>query len=154
MRDKLLIVHNRARLEEAKSLVSSWYDSGDATITKMPTLLSAYRNYTELGIGSFLHNPDCSLVRVFLTLKQTAKACQYWTGEPPYTCFGPAWRGTLDYIFMTHDTQSSQLNSKLVLKSILELPSEEELSVQTALPNDFIPSDHMPIMADFEIVIQ
>eukprot|EP01102_Stenamoeba_stenopodia_P002339 TRINITY_DN1214_c0_g1_i2.p1 TRINITY_DN1214_c0_g1~~TRINITY_DN1214_c0_g1_i2.p1 ORF type:complete len:469 (+),score=73.80 TRINITY_DN1214_c0_g1_i2:177-1583(+) len=112
------------RLEEVKQLLSQWYE--DKTL---PTLFSAYGNYTKLGLQ--------------------LKHCPYWDGEPPYTCFGPSWTGTLDYIFTTQGQEAS--TSKLVLKSIMELPTVEELTVQTALPNDFIPSDHMPLMAEFVI---
>ena len=61
--------------------------------------------------------------------------------EPKGTNFHGSFAETLDYIFYQP--------GKLDAVSVLELPSEEECRVETALPNTNQPSDHVAIAAKF-----
>ncbi|KAL8536623.1 hypothetical protein ACS0TY_011993 [Phlomoides rotata] len=65
-------------------------------------------------------------------------------GEPDFTNCTPGFTGTLDYIFF-----SPSGNIKPV--SYLELPGSESSDISGGLPNDFHPSDHLPIGAEFEV---
>lgn len=71
-----------------------------------------------------------------------------WTGEPPFTHFVDRYRGTLDYIMVT-DEGEKEGASRLGAVSLLEIPTEEEVSKQTALPNDMFSSDHLCIGCKF-----
>ncbi|KAJ2083140.1 RNA exonuclease ngl2 [Coemansia sp. RSA 988] len=64
-----------------------------------------------------------------------------WQGEPIYTNY-TNWKGTLDYILFTS-------GSCLSLRSVLSLPSETQL--KPGLPNDIFPSDHISLVAQFDI---
>ncbi|XP_031399388.1 carbon catabolite repressor protein 4 homolog 4 isoform X2 [Punica granatum] len=65
-------------------------------------------------------------------------------GEPPFTNCTPSFTDTLDYIFF-----SPSLYLKPV--SFLELPSPDSPDVSGGLPNNYHPSDHLPIGTEFEI---
>jgi mRNA deadenylase 3'-5' endonuclease subunit Ccr4 len=59
-------------------------------------------------------------------------------------------KGTLDYIFF--DPLKKEEKDSLILKSIVEIPSEEIVSKQKGLPSDEFGSDHVSIMAVFELL--
>lgn len=59
-------------------------------------------------------------------------------------------KGTLDYIFFSPVKKEDK--DSVVLKSIVEIPSEEVLAKQTGLPSDEFGSDHVSIMATFELL--
>ncbi|KAF5725786.1 carbon catabolite repressor protein 4 4 isoform X2 [Tripterygium wilfordii] len=65
-------------------------------------------------------------------------------GEPAFTNCTPDFTDTLDYIFF-----SPSDNIKPV--GILELPDSESPGIVGGLPNNFYPSDHLPVGAEFEI---
>jgi mRNA deadenylase 3'-5' endonuclease subunit Ccr4 len=48
--------------------------------------------------------------------------------------------GTLDYIFF---------NPNLKIRAVRELPNQQEISSEFALPNNVFPSDHLPLQAIF-----
>ena len=60
--------------------------------------------------------------------------------HPVWTHYVDKFQGTLDYIFYSPTLQ---------VKNLLPLPSLEEVTAETALPNSVFPSDHLPIMAEF-----
>jgi hypothetical protein len=60
-------------------------------------------------------------------------------GEPPYTTFTASFTGCIDYIF--HD-------STIVVSSLLPIPILGESCL--GLPSAQHPSDHLPLMIDFE----
>jgi mRNA deadenylase 3'-5' endonuclease subunit Ccr4 len=66
----------------------------------------------------------------------------YGPHEPRYTNFTGSFVGVLDYIFFTK-------NHLRVLGS-LDMPSDEVVSEFTALPSPRFPSDHLPLVADFD----
>ncbi|PRP82590.1 protein groucho-like [Planoprotostelium fungivorum] len=75
-------------------------------------------------------------------LKLSSAYATYRDGrEPVFTNYSQNFKGTLDYIFYEMD--------KLKLNGQLTLPPESELNVETAIPNEKFPSDHLPLRADF-----
>jgi mRNA deadenylase 3'-5' endonuclease subunit Ccr4 len=62
------------------------------------------------------------------------------TGFPKYTNFVEGFKDTLDYIFV--EKEAAQI------LGIAPLPTEEQLSENTALPSQNFPSDHIAVMAD------
>ena len=108
-----------------------------------PLLQSAYASYTDIV-------PDDIRPSV---LASGAQEWSGWTGEPPFTHFVDRYRGTLDYIFTAVESgeegkegeQGGVSGSELRVVSVMELPTEEAVSVQTALPNDVLGSDHVCI---------
>ncbi|KAI9505109.1 RNA exonuclease ngl2 [Coemansia spiralis] len=67
---------------------------------------------------------------------------EQWHGEPIFTNYA-IWKGTLDYIFFTPETTS------LVLREVLSLPAEKRM--KPGLPNDTFPSDHVSLIARFDM---
>ncbi|KAI9177359.1 hypothetical protein LWI28_014169 [Acer negundo] len=65
-------------------------------------------------------------------------------GEPPFTNCTPDFTDTLDYIFFSPSDSIKPV-------SILELPKKDSPEVVGCLPNQYHPSDHLPIGAEFEI---
>jgi mRNA deadenylase 3'-5' endonuclease subunit Ccr4 len=61
-------------------------------------------------------------------------------GEPPFTNYTKSFKGCLDYIMI----------KGLSVSGVHPLPNQAELSVEGALPNSFIPSDHLPLVVDLE----
>jgi 2',5'-phosphodiesterase len=68
-----------------------------------------------------------------------ASAC----GCPKYTNFTVGFADCLDYIFYQTD--------HLKVTQVVPLPSDEELQQHTAIPSVVQPSDHVALVADFEI---
>ncbi|XP_078182768.1 DNAse I-like superfamily protein [Carex rostrata] len=66
-------------------------------------------------------------------------------GEPEFTNCTPDFTGTLDYIFLSCDS------NRLKPVSLLHVPGPDSTDVAGGLPNYFHPSDHLPIGADFEL---
>ena len=61
-------------------------------------------------------------------------------GTPQFTNYTMGFKDCLDYIWIH--------KSKLSVSQVVPFPSEEELSLHTALPNIVFPSDHIPIIVD------
>lgn len=97
----------------------------------LPLLLSLYGNYTDV-------HPEASKEPLTKHKK-----------EPRFSNWAHAWRGLLDYIFV-----SSKNKNEIVVKGLLKMPLEsdmgEEPSGQPRL--DMYPSDHLAIMAEVELV--
>ena len=132
-----------ARMEEVRKSVlrrAEW-----------PRLHSVYSTYSHIV-------PEDIRASV---LASGAREWSGWTGEPPFTHWVDRYNGTLDYIFTVNeneeDSQASgeegqgSLHSTLEAVRVLELPTEEMASVQTALPNDVLGSDHVCIGAEFTL---
>lgn len=66
---------------------------------------------------------------------------QDFCGEPKFTNYTVAFKGTLDYMFL-------EQNAGVVIKSLLMPPSEEYL--KPSLPNKNFGSDHLCLVADLE----
>lgn len=64
-------------------------------------------------------------------------------GTPLYTNYTDDFKGCLDYIFF------DKKNVKLI--NTVPLPDEEELAEEVALPSSKFPSDHVPLIADFQL---
>ncbi len=64
-------------------------------------------------------------------------------GEPHYTNYTEKFKDCLDYLWFERD--------KLEVASLLELPLEEQLNSQVALPNELYSSDHIALMATYYI---
>ena len=71
---------------------------------------------------------------------QIQSAC----GLPKFTNYTVGFQECLDYIY--HQT------NKLKVTKIVETPEEEELKAHIAIPSVVFPSDHVAIVAEFEIV--
>ncbi|KAJ1694279.1 hypothetical protein LUZ63_010977 [Rhynchospora breviuscula] len=67
-------------------------------------------------------------------------------GEPEFTNCTPDFTGTLDYIFLSCDSNC------LKPARLLCVPGPDSPDVTGGLPNHFHPSDHLPIGADFKFV--
>ena len=63
--------------------------------------------------------------------------------EPSFTNYTADFVGSLDYIFFTHDT--------IQATGVLEPPSLPVVKKNTALPNPQFPSDHISLLAEFEL---
>jgi len=61
--------------------------------------------------------------------------------EPPFTNYTENFKGCLDYIL---------LYGNVNVVGGVALPDQTELSIETALPNSRIPSDHLPLVLDIE----
>ena len=64
-------------------------------------------------------------------------------GPTAFTHFAGHYTGTLDYIFCDSDTLSTH--------QVAPMPALWEVSKETALPNTWFPSDHLPIVCDLKI---
>lgn len=64
-------------------------------------------------------------------------------GEPPYTSIN-SYIDTLDYIFVDF--------RNLKVTELLMLPADEIIKKQTALPNEIYSSDHLALMAKFNLI--
>lgn len=62
-------------------------------------------------------------------------------GTPKFTNYTDDFKGCLDYIFCEKDVKVTQ---------VLPFPSEEELSRNIAIPNQYFPSDHIALVADLK----
>jgi len=63
-------------------------------------------------------------------------------GTPQYTNYTQGFKDCLDYIWID--------KTKLEVSQVVPFPSEEELSLHTALPNIVFPSDHIPVIVDLK----
>lgn len=116
------------RVTEVKQILSQ--------IQQLPKLVSLYHNYYDHCLAQV---PSDNI-----KLDYEHKLCQ-WQHEPPFTVFVERFRGTLDYIFVNEDHCFHFLQ-------YLSIPCAQQLSHQTALPNDLSPSDHLSLVVDFQII--
>ncbi|KAJ1963476.1 RNA exonuclease ngl2 [Dipsacomyces acuminosporus] len=110
----------------------------DAMQTNFPPMKSSYSTYAEIDAS---YRTD------------------QWQGEPIYTNYAK-WKGTLDYIFYTPhapylhaDTAAKACNGakpNLSVREVLSLPPES--SMKPGLPNETFASDHVSLVARFELV--
>ena len=63
--------------------------------------------------------------------------------EPAFTNYTSGFKGCLDYVLL----------KKFSVASTSTLPTESELSAETALPNSKVPSDHLPLVVDVEYIL-
>ena len=61
--------------------------------------------------------------------------------EPAYTDFTSGFNGCLDYIWFS--------NPSLKVEAVLDMPAHDMVTLETALPNSFMPSDHLHLKAQF-----
>lgn len=99
--------------------------------SKLPVLKSLYGNYTDAV-------PEA-------TKEPVAKHKK----EPRFSNWAHAWRGLLDYIFV-----SSKNEGEVKIKALLKMPLEEDMGPEpSGQPRlDMYPSDHLAIMAEVELV--
>lgn len=113
--------------------------------------------------GDFNSTPDCGVYKLMtekhvpvdyldwksqegehiegLSLEQPfpfASAC----GTPEFTNFTVGFVGCLDYIFYQTD--------HLAVEQVIPMPSKEEVTLYTAIPNVVFPSDHLALVADLK----
>ena len=130
-----------ARLEEVKRILERR--------AEWPQLRSVYARYTDIV-------PDDIRPSV---LDSATREWSGWTGEPPFTHYVQRWKGTLDYILIAREDDAGDVkdptgtHSTLEPISILEIPTEEEVSRAVALPNDYMGSDHVSIACQFTFSI-
>ncbi|KAL6071600.1 CCR4-NOT transcription complex subunit 6-like [Balamuthia mandrillaris] len=76
--------------------------------------------------------------------------------EPPFTNRKPNFRGTLDYIFYSRDSEEAgegeQEGTLLVPTAVLDVPSEKLVLELGALPNRVWSSDHLMLWASFLVL--
>ena len=63
--------------------------------------------------------------------------------NPPYTNYSVSFKGTLDHILFD--------KNRLQVLELLEMPTDEDIKCETALPSTKFPSDHLRIEAKFLI---
>jgi len=63
-------------------------------------------------------------------------------GYPRYTNFVAGFAGCLDYIYVDHNS--------LKVVQVVPLPSHDDVTMYTALPNVVFPSDHLPLICDLD----
>lgn len=97
---------------------------------KLPVLNSLYGSYTDVV-------PEATKEPVGKHKK-----------EPRFSNWAHAWRGLLDYIFV-----SSNNSDEVQVKSLLKMPLEEDMGPEpSGQPRiDMYPSDHIAIMAEVEL---
>ena len=61
----------------------------------------------------------------------------------PFTNCVLGFEGILDYVFFE--------SNAFELARVIPLPSVEKLKEKTALPSQYIPSDHLPLVFEFEV---
>ena len=61
-------------------------------------------------------------------------------GYPTYTNYVSGFSGCLDYIYIEQD--------KLKTTQVVPMPTHEEVTQYTALPNVVFPSDHIALVCD------
>lgn len=105
------------------------------SLAQLPLVESMYRNYFEV-------DP---------TAKQTEKYHEKPKTEPPYTTYTPIAKLTLDYILLFKAEWCLDDDFELEPESLLSIPDEKSLSIQTALPNDYLGSDHVSIACKFKL---
>ena len=69
--------------------------------------------------------------------------------EPKFTNYTAGFKGCLDYI-LTSGVEDVEVRAS----AALSLPQEEELKKEVGLPSSIFPSDHLPLLAEFEITKQ
>ncbi|CAG9803412.1 unnamed protein product [Chironomus riparius] len=65
-------------------------------------------------------------------------------GTPKFTNYTVGFQDCLDYIFYQTD--------KFCVTKVVEMPSEEDLSLHNAIPSVVFPSDHIAIIAELDII--
>jgi mRNA deadenylase 3'-5' endonuclease subunit Ccr4 len=73
--------------------------------------------------------------------------------EPRWTTYTVDFKGTLDYIHLIdplHLIPNQKPTFNVKLKKLLAIPDDQD--VHPGLPNEKIPSDHVPLMVEVEIV--
>ncbi|ELT97737.1 hypothetical protein CAPTEDRAFT_132833 [Capitella teleta] len=63
-------------------------------------------------------------------------------GYPIYTNYVPGFNGCIDYIYIESD--------KLEVTQVIPMPTHEEVTQYTALPNMVFPSDHIALICDLK----
>ncbi|KAJ3089349.1 hypothetical protein HK102_006598 [Quaeritorhiza haematococci] len=141
-----------------------------ARLKSLPRLQSAYGNYRDLDKEHTI-NPNWISTTPPPTSTTTdagtdARAGngppvvnERWKGEPLYTTFVAALKGTLDYIFLavpdqtqaTSERQDRLLQPSPRFTKILEIPQVDQ--VLPGLPNTHYGSDHVCLMAEMEVAI-
>jgi CCR4-NOT transcription complex subunit 6 len=87
----------------------------------------------------------CGLIKRINLGHNTALSTAYDTcngREADYTNYTEDFKGTLDYIWYSHDN--------LVVLAISQVDDETQLSQETALPSSTRPSDHVSLVATFK----
>ena len=69
--------------------------------------------------------------------------------EPKFTNYTAGFKGCLDYILM-----SSVEDVDVRASAALSLPTEDDLKKEIGLPSSVFPSDHLPLLAEFELTKQ
>ncbi|KAL9642882.1 hypothetical protein ABK040_010578 [Willaertia magna] len=120
---------------------------------QVPLLKSVYSNYHK--VDPYIYNG----------LEQDEERFFIDKNHPPYTTFTAEFFGVLDYIFIYEDDSNNNDNNNdkdlegfrnqypkgIVPLKLLSIPHHEVLREQTALPNEYLSSDHIGICAQFEI---
>lgn len=112
-----------------KTFLCKSYDKHDKLIE-----FSVLQVYKHLTSSEERNEPDLNLYSLYAS----------FGGEPPFTNYTPDFTGTLDYIFVSE-------NSELKPVGLLEIPGPDSPELSGGLPNSSYPSDHLPIGADFEV---
>lgn len=76
-----------------------------------------------------------------MSFKQTVKLAS-GCGTPKYTNFTSGFQDCLDYIYYEKEALS--------VTQVVPMPSDEELTANTALPSLVFPSDHISLICDFK----
>jgi mRNA deadenylase 3'-5' endonuclease subunit Ccr4 len=108
----------------------------DVSHSDHPVSLRPSRANSRLSGVQATAVPDLHLARPFRSAMKKLLGA-----EPAFTNYTSGFKGCLDYI-MTNDGISPVWAQPL--------PSESELSVETALPNSKYPSDHLPLVVDLD----
>lgn len=131
--------HAKQRIEHVSQL---YVDS-----KKFPILHSIYSNYTSLVPSDRKSSIEKSMSQPY---------CR-WKGEPPFTNYTVGFKGTLDYLFVPSSSASPcatplpPSSTILTPTHILEIPTEELVSRNSALPDQFISSDHIAVACKFHL---
>ncbi|KMT11531.1 hypothetical protein BVRB_5g108500 [Beta vulgaris subsp. vulgaris] len=135
-----------SRLNQFKTQVAERYDcipsvivTGDFNSTPGDQV------YNYLISGSSFSEPTVECPDELPMPLCSVHACT--RGEPAFTNCTPGFTGTLDYIFFSPSNCIKPV-------SFLQLPDADSPSVVGGLPNYQHPSDHLPIGAEFQVLIE
>lgn len=105
-------------------------DVDDNRLITVKNLQESIRNYPALkSVYSGYGTIDEKTVQIY--------------GEPKFTHYGTFFKGTLDYILISVDTE-------LECRELLLIPNEKDMA--PGLPNGLFGSDHVPLMCRFAFI--
>lgn len=132
-------------LETSRLSPGAYVSAASATNDEDGTPLADQPTVPVTDLMGHVHAAVPFWTSVYGCYGQIHPAVAHASGEPKFTNYTAAFKGTLDYLFYN-------ASDGLVPQAVLEIPNEE--LVQPTLPNRMFGSDHVCLMAQFAFRIQ